>query len=97
MQYELVQDASTWLIIFIAIAGVTMFVQLFIHAYWTRYRHQRSPKQQPSNEVSQQSSQKSQIVKPEPKQLAHDKSHESPLISVFDLEVKRRPFWHSIG
>lgn len=97
MQYELVQDASTWLIIFIAIAGVAMFVQLFIHAYWTRYRHQRSPKQQPSNEVSQQSSQGLQVVKPEPEQLAHDKSHQSPLIPGFDFGAKRRPFWYSIG
>lgn len=97
MQYELFQDASTWLIIFIAIAGVLIFFQLFIHAYWTRYRHQRSPKQQACNEVSQQSSQKSQVVKLEPEQLADNKSHQIPLNVGFDLEAKRRPFWYSIG
>lgn len=95
MQYELVQNASTWLIIFIAIAGVATFVQLFIHAYWTCYRHQRSPKQQACNQVSQRSSRGLQAVM-EPKQLNHDKS-QTPLNIVFDLEVKRRPFWYSIG
>jgi FtsZ-interacting cell division protein ZipA len=97
MQYELVQDASTWLIIFIAIAGVTTFVQLFIHAYWTHYRHQRSLEKQASSKLLLQQSSQELQVKSELKQLDHDKSHQTPLNIGFDLEAKRRPFWYSIG
>jgi len=62
----------------------------FLSMHIDRYRHQRSPNNKPlikchNNQV------KITIVKLEPKQLAHDKSHQSPLISGFDLEAKASP------
>jgi len=93
MQYELVQDASTWLINFIAIAGIAMFVLLFIHAYWTCYRHQQAY----TKELPQQVKQDLQEIKQEPEEFYQDKSHQTSLSAVFDLEAKRRPFWYSIG
>lgn len=92
MQYELVQDASTWLITFIVIAGVAIFVQLFIHEYWTRYRHQPTY----TKELLKPMMQDLQEIK-QPEQFNQVESHETPLSAVFSLEAKRRPFWYSIG
>ena len=92
MQYKLVQNTSTWLIVFIAIAGVAMFVQLFIQAYWTRYRHQQSPKQADNKVLSQPSTLELPVVKLEPQHSAYYES-QTPI----DSAIKRRPFWYSIG
>jgi len=56
MQYELVQDASTWLIILSLLLELQCLLS-FLSMHIDCYRHQRSPKQQASNKVSQQSSQ----------------------------------------